>query len=318
MFYGKFCWGLAFMLLAAGQSAAQRNSSLPGYGRSAEATDCRTIEVRVEDRFGVGIMGATVISEKIIMSVSTDSNGMAKMPCHSDVGAIPRVKVSAQGYMPVTTTIMPDSGDRMEIRLDRLEQETPFSGTIVTVGELSKNAQKRSSHFQEEAAKALADQKYDNAELLLMEAQRLTPSSASIMNNLGIVALHQKDFDKAGEWFQKAAAAAPHIGDIRGNLGLVRWMQDRKEESYNALSRAYDLGYESNFGNYILGIIGLGKGEYKEAVKLLKKVPANQFPYRNLYLSVAFRKCGNNKAADENYRNFLLHNPTPYYVSQLR
>lgn len=128
----------------------------------------------------------------------------------------------------------------------------------------------------------------------------------------GQIVLGRKDVDTAGKWIQKASEEAPYRADILGNLGLVRWMQYRDEESYGILLQAFSRGYESKLGHYILGIVGLEKGASKDSVEHLKKVPPDRFPYRDLCLSIAMRNCGKAKAADETFRNFLQRNRAPF------
>jgi hypothetical protein len=67
-----------------------------------------------------------------------------------------------------------------------------------------------------------------------------------------------------------------------------------------------------------MGVVELQKGECKESAQLLKKVPTDRFPYRDFYLSVALRQCGENKAAAETYSSFLRRNPAPFFITQLR
>ena len=314
MSFGKFCFRLVLFLLSAEIANAQRNPNV--LGRNGPATGgCREIAIRIEDYMGTAIMGATVVPDGNALPVTSDANGMARLSCNAGEGFLPKVNVTAQGYVPATATLAPESGRSYEIRLNRAEPSSRLSGSTINIAELPRDIQKKSSYLQEEAAKALAAKKYDSAEVLLLEAQKLTPSSALVMNNLGIVAMHRKDLDAAEEYFKKAAQSAPGSGEIRGNFGLVLWMQHHEEESYSALLKASSLGYESTAGNYILGVVGLGKGEYKESVKRLKKVSSDQFSYRDLYLSIALRNCGDSKAAEESYLNFLQRNPALFYAS---
>jgi tetratricopeptide (TPR) repeat protein len=165
---------------------------------------------------------------------------------------------------------------------------------------------------------AIASKEYQDAEKLLLQAFQLTPSEASIANNLGVTALRRHDLDTAGSWFQKAADEAPYRSDILGNYGLVRWMQHRTEESYAILVKAFAHGYVSSMGHYILGMIEVEKGNYRDAVDHLKKVPAERYRYRDLYLSIALRNSGKTKAAEETYMSFLRHNPAPFAVTNIR
>jgi Tfp pilus assembly protein PilF len=313
VFTGKFWIGLAFLLSLGGTARAQWNSNPMGNTR-----DCKEIALLVEDSTGAGITGATVVPEDSPIPVNTDANGVAHLPCRVAGEFMPRVSVTAQGYKSVTTTLVPDSGPRYAVRLDRADYINRSAGATINVSELSRDNQKKSIHLQEEAAKALVAKNYDSAEVLLTEAKKLTPSAAAILNNLGIVAMHRKDLDAAGEYFKKASESAPRSGEIKGNLGLVLWMLNRQDESYSTLVKASMLGYESNAANYIMGVVGLQKGECKESVKLLKKVPTDQFPYRDLYLSIALRGCGENKAADESYQNFRQRNPAPFSMTSLQ
>ena len=64
-----------------------------------------------------------------------------------------------------------------------------------------------------------------------------------------------------------------------------------------------------------MAIMAIQKGFPKQAVDRLKKVPAEKYPYRDLYLSIALRECGKTKAADESYRAFLKRHAVPYAAS---
>jgi hypothetical protein len=77
------------------------------------------------------------------------------------------------------------------------------------------------------------------------------------------------------------------------------------------------MGYETGSGNYIMGIITLAKGKNAEAAGHLRKAPKSQFPYRDLYLSIALRNCGKTKAADEAFRSFVRQYRAPFAVSVL-
>ncbi len=261
-------------------------------------------------------MGAAVVPEDTGMAVTTDSDGMVDLPCRFMENMLPVLKVSAGGYTPTSVTLLPNSS-YFTIRLDRSEPVTRAAGTTVSASELSTDVQAKSIRLQDEAGRALDRRDYDEAGKLLLEALQLTPSSPGIANNLGVVALRHKDLEAAASWFQKAAEEAPYKGDILGNLGLVRWMQHRADESYNILIKACSRGYESPVGHYILGTVSLEKGQNREAAEHLKKAPADRFPYRDLYLSIALRNCGKTKAAEESYRNFLRRNPAPFLISTM-
>lgn len=320
MSYGKFWLGWVFLSAAVAQLPAQwgpnsvnnNNNDVMGVMGM-----CRDIQVRVQDNTGMSIMGASVTTDSNYAQATTDSEGRAWISCRSSNSSFTNVEVSAPGYQTARVPLMMDTGSHLEVRLDKLAPVIKGQERTISARELSSSVQAESQELQNQAAKALQLKDYGTAEDLLLKAQKLTPSAASVLNNLGVVALHKKDLDGAAAWFEKAAQAAPFKADIVGNLGLVRWMQHRNDESYTLLAKAVSMGYESNLGHYILGTVGLEKGMDKESIQHLKKIPSERYPYRDLYLSIAFRNAGKTKAADESYRNFVRQHPVPYAISIL-
>jgi len=315
--YGKLSLGLVFLFIAGNQLQAQWGPYDDSQINSFPGDRCHDIALMVTDNNGVAIMGADIITENRGLEVTTDARGYAAIPCRSVEGSImPVITVTASGYRPTRVNLMPDTRSHLEVRLDRRDNPVLRStGTTVNAAELTVNVQKQSAQLQQQAERAIASKDFDGAERLLMEALQLTPSAAAISNNLGVVALHKNDLNTAGSWFQKASDQAPYKSDILGNLGLVKWMQHQYEESYSILSKAFSRGYQSTLGNYILGTMGIEKGDSKEAIEHLKKVPTDRFPYRDFYLSIAFRNCGKTKAADASYQNFVKRNPAPFLIA---
>ncbi len=318
-FYGKFFFKSLFMLFVGAQLQAQwgpldgsQANSSPG------SSGCRDIVLTVINPTGMGIAGANAILEDNGFPFTTDSRGFVDIPCSSFAGRWPVAIVSAAGYRSARVTLEPGVQSRLEVRLDAIEPVVRPARATIGASELLPNVQKQSVQLQEEARRAMAVSDYDGAEKFLMEALQLTPSAAAIANNLGVVALHRKEVNTAASWFEQASKEAPFSWGILGNLGLVRWMQGRIEESYEILMKAFSGGYESPLGNYVLGTLKLERGESKEAAHHLKKIPADRFPFRNLFLSIALRNCGKSKEADETYRSFIRNNPAPFLISILR
>lgn len=316
--YGKFSLGLVFLLAAGAHANAQWGSgrTLGDSPRNAPGEVCREIAVVVTDNSGSAIMGAEVKTDKQFVQNTTDANGIVAIPCRA-VDSFPIAEISAPGYKPARVTILPNGNSHLEVRLDKRESSLPSGRNTINVAELSGTVQQKSARLQDAANRALSGKDYDSAQELLLEAFRLTPSTASIANNLGVIALTKKDLRSAGSWFEKAHQTAPFRADIQGNLGLVRWMQGQTEESYRILRQAFERGYESNMGHYVLGVVGLEKGEYEASVAHLKNASADRFPYRDLYLSIALHKCGKSRDADAIHQSFLKKNRAPFAISLL-
>ncbi|NLT66325.1 MAG: tetratricopeptide repeat protein [Acidobacteria bacterium] len=316
--YRRLFLGMVFLSILGPLAFAQmRPPSFPGASRGPLG-GCRDIAVEVTDMMGAAIMGAAVSTQDSGIEMTTDSNGVADIPCRAVNGMMPMVEVRANGFHPERVALTPDMNFRYTVRLNRKNPPNVSGSNTISVDELYPDVQQKSLRLQEQAAKALAIRDYEGARRLYLEALQLTPSSPIISNNLGVISLHLKDLDSAGKWFQKAAEEAPYKPDILGNLGLVLWMQGRMDESYDSLKKALVYGYESNLAHYILGTVGLRKGESEAAVQHLKKASRDRFPQRDLYLSIALRNCGKTKDADASFRDFLKHNPAPLMAASPR
>jgi hypothetical protein len=319
--YGKFSMALFLGIIVAMPLHAQRrpgSADDPWFDPFSGNGRCREVAVMVTDSYGIGIMGAAITTDDSPLEMTADSRGIVAIPCRSLNNTPPGITVSASGYRTTRVILIPNANSPLEVRLDRRDPVVRDAGATITASELLPKVRKQSAQLQAQAKKALAAGDYNSAEQLLGDAMRLTPSTAAIANNLGIIALRRKDMDTAGKWFQKASEEAPYQADILGNLGLVRWMQQRQEESYRILLQAFSQGYESNLGNYILGIVGLEKGAGKDSVDHLKKVPPDRFPDRDLYLSIALRDCGKTEAADKTFQDFLRRHRAPFLTSVYR
>jgi Tfp pilus assembly protein PilF len=276
---------------------------------------CSDIQVIVKDSNGLTIEGAVISTESV--ELITDIRGRAVFPCnlYKSVSAV--IEVCAAGYRRTRVPFQPDSASYFEVRLEKENPVTHPVQKTISVRQLPAAVKSESLTLQKQARDALATGDYGNAETLLLRALDLTPSSASILNNLGVAAARQNKKDSAEMWFERAAQANPGEPEAFGNLGLIRWSQHRPEESYDLLSKAASMKYETSAGNYIMAMVCMGKGLYGEAVRHLKKVPADRFPLRDLYLSLVLQHCGKAKAASDAHRKFLKHRRASYAVSAL-
>jgi hypothetical protein len=309
------------LLVSAGAALAQGDpDNWPPNTRSSNraSTDCRDFSILVRENGGIPISDATVTIENA-WDAKTDMNGVAVVRCQAGIHYPTTIEVSAPGYKSIRTLVNP-VGIQVSVDLDRQGGGRAFagSGTTVNARELSPDVRDKSYDLQLKASQALQRQDYNSAKELLKRALELTPSSPAICNNLGIAFLRSNDLDTASIWFEKAAKAAPHDSQLVGNFGIIRWMQHRGDDSYDLLSRAEAMGYESVAGNYILGVTLLQRGYTKRSIQHLKKVPAPKFPYRDLYLSIALRQTGKDKAAQEAFDSFLRHVPVRFSYVEFR
>ena len=231
---------------------------------------------------------------------------MVSIECAYNNGVSSAVEVRAAGHKSRTFFL---GRDRIEEVFLEREGSSRGSQAVVSVSELERSVQKKSTHLQQMAVNALAKEDYESAEHLLLEALDLTPSSPGIYNNLGISYLRRHDLERAVPCFEKAAELAPYDPHIAGSLGMIRWMQGRHAESYQLLDRAVASGFSTPTAHYALGVLALEKGLAQQAVQQLSQSDGKRFRYRDLFLSIALRAVGKPKAAEKRFLDFLLTSP---------
>lgn len=313
--------GIALPLVLICLSAMGRSQDFfaPRPERSADSSfgyEQRKIDLFVQDDQGRGIAGVLVTFDDH-WTTSTDLQGAAAIEGQPGMHLPLRVILKAAGFQAHQFFISSLWETCVVAHMERSGPPDAGSSLTVGAGELQHGIQEESRRLQEKAASLLRHGDYGQAEELLRQAVELTPSSASAHTNLGIIYLRRKELGQAAASFEKAAKAAPYNPLALGNLGLVRWMQGRNEESYELLSRADSQGYSTERGNYIIGVTALVKGLANSAVAHLKKVNPAKFVYRDLFLSLAERSRGNVKAADRTFSHFLHRGPAPLAVTIL-
>ena len=275
---------------------------------------CTGTVIEVENSAGGAIMGAVVLVDDGLSRFTTDVMGKALIPCSSSAGKWMKVEISAPGYRTAEASFVPARNSRFGVTLDNLQNSYKDTRMTISAQELSKPVQKEIDGLEDQVQRAMQQKDYRTAELLLIQVMGLNPANAAVLNNLGVVALYRNDLVAANRWFEEAMELAPYSADIVANLGILRWWQQREEESYKLLLRAAEMGYETAASNYIISTVSIRKGKNKEAVERLKKLSSDRFPYRDYYLSKALGNLGKTKASHLAYRNFLKRNPFPFAV----
>ncbi len=202
--------------------------------------------------------------------------------------------------------------------VDAYGQEGTIRGLsrgAVGVAELSPQASRKSLQLQEAGLNALHHADYLGADRLLHQALALTPSAYAIYNNLAVGCAARSRLSEAAGWLEKAWALAPFDPIVAGNLGVIRWLQERTDESYNLLRTALNRGYNSGAAHFAMGVMALQREYPLEAVRNLSKANRTRFPARDLYLSLALRELGKVDAAAKNLRKFLEGNTAPWFLA---
>jgi Flp pilus assembly protein TadD/outer membrane protein OmpA-like peptidoglycan-associated protein len=97
-------------------------------------------------------------------------------------------------------------------------------------------------------------------------AARVYPENWKALNNAGYANIVKGNLDKAGNYLQKAAAAAPNNGIVENNIGVVAAKNMDYKKAEAQFKKAQQLGENEN---YNLGVLMIPKGDYNKALSLL-------------------------------------------------
>ncbi len=285
---------------------------LPARGQNL-ISDSATIKFHVRDAAGNSIPNAKLTVDHTWV-VNTDMYGNAEIEYGpSSVFHIP-VEVSARGFKK-ESQLVPIYAQSGTIYLEMAaEAPSASTGSTVSVSELPAAVRERSRKLEQHALGAFQRGDDDRALQLLREAVALTPSTAALYNDIGVVYMRRKDLRQAAEWFEKAAALSPYDPTILGNVGLIRFLQRRDPECYLLLDRAIEGGFSTPMAHYVLGVLALQQQQFAKAVNQLRKTDSTRYLYRDLYLSIGERGLGKTKIADRTFQNFMRNYKAPLAV----
>lgn len=140
----------------------------------------------------------------------------------------------------------------------------------------------------------IQSERYKDALLELLEAQRLNPSSPKVYNGLGVAYLGLGELDKAQESFEKAVTLDPGYSEAHTNLATV-YIQRRQwdkavEECTKALDNPLYMSPEVAYNNrgYAYQMMGKDREALLDYYRALRYNPKFPKAYENLiayYLS---------------------------------
>jgi hypothetical protein len=202
---------------------------------------------------------------------------------------------------------------RVESEPGRGKEIHGHSHGTIGVEELSHRVLEESLRLQQAGLNAIRREDYETAVRIFQRALELTPSSLAIYNNIGVCEARRYRVGEAAAWFEKARDMAPFDPLIAGNLGLMRWLQHRTDESYELLAVSISRGGATSAAqHYAMGLMELEKGHPSEGIRNLTTVDRNRFPYRDLFLSAAQRNMGRPGASQKSYRRFMDRYRAPW------
>ena len=289
--------------IVSGQALAQG----PRARRSNEALT-RTLAIIVRDARGLPIPGALASIREGAAAQRAGEDGVIRLDLRNDVRMPLFIEVWADGYRSRSEMVDAMSRPVVEVTLQKLQSDIPKGGTSVGVGELKGDARAKSTQLQEQARDALRTGDFPRTQELLLAALELSPSDPAVLNGLGVATMRQGKVDLASIWFEKSYKISQDRAFPAAHLGIIRWVQSKPDESYRYFDEAVSHGFSSPMTHYYLGILAIGKAEWKQAVEQLGLASPERFRYRNLFLGLAYRGMGRERQADQNFREFVKRN----------
>jgi tetratricopeptide (TPR) repeat protein len=186
----------------------------------------------------------------------------------------------------------------------------PRAQGLVSVRELSIPWPARREY--EKARNDLRGQKVENARKHFLKAVEIAPQYLEALNNLGIIAFQERDFDAAERYFRRALEKDPDAFEPLVNLGGTLLAMGRAEAAVEVNSRAQGARPADPLANAQLGLSYYLAGNDEEALNYLLLTeqldPAHytnpQIPLARIYLSHS-----NAQAAVEELTDFLDRHP---------
>lgn len=183
-------------------------------------------------------------------------------------------------------------------------------------------AEKQSMYinFISEADNAIAEERWSDAETLLLNAMREEPDNPTnvlLMSNLGIVRLAAGKDSLALEILNKAANIAPSSTTVLGNRAKVLCAMGRDAEAYNDYSRILELDSLAVDVRCRHGMLALYLGDADTAEKDFMYVERIAPGNENAAIGLALLYSSTNRPNDAivQYTKLIKQNPSLEYYS---
>ncbi len=152
---------------------------------------------------------------------------------------------------------------------------------------------------------------YDQAKAYLDKAYRLNPKDGEVCNNLGVVAIDQKDPAAAIKWFEAAVAIDSTSALYLTSLGQEYLRIQRIQKALPLLQKAHQLSPKNPIPLFLLGNCFSADREFDSSVAYYEKSVAAGGTAPDLYyfLGIAKLQLGKMDEAEKNYKLALERNP---------
>ncbi len=193
---------------------------------------------------------------------------------------------------------------------DLAQSDAQHSGLAVSVLELAVPRSARREY--EQAQKDLAKPDAASAVKHLERAVDLAPQFAAVWNNLGVIAYHERKFERAEECFRNALVGNPEAYDPMVNLGGVLLVEHKLDDAIDLNVHAVATRPGDALAQAQLGMCYFQIGNFDLAVKhleLARRIDPGHFSQPQLTLAEIHLRLHEPRLAAEDMEDFLKYHP---------
>lgn len=249
----------------------------------------------------------------IFDQMMTDSNGDAMFP-----GVPPgeyTAHVTGMGIMTTTSetlTLQPCQPSLLFLVYVRPKEErnaqTPGGQISVREFRIPEKARKE----LEKGADAMEHGNFEEAGKRFSQAAEIYPTYAAAFNNLGVLAIQQKDLSGARRYFERAIAADDRSSSAYWNLGKLDLKEQKFKEAEGPLVKVVALAPNDVEAMTMLANCQLINGENDAAIVTARKVhalPHEKFAVSHVIAARALEASSQPAEAIKEYELFLQESP---------
>ena len=252
-------------------------------------------------------------SENPIADTFSDGTGQAVFP--SVHGGNYKVRVSGIGVVEtISEVFIVDPRDRFQTLYVHVKTATnsEAKGDAKPISAAELNVPDKARKEFDKGTEAMAKSRWDEAEKHFSKATEMYPRYASAYNNLGIVAINEKNLPAARGYFQEAIKFDDHLASAYLNISKLDYNEHHLKEAESSLVRALALDPVNVEAMVLMAASQLATGGLDEAIAYTHRIhnlPHEKFAISHIIAARAFEQSKKSAEAIGEYRLYLQEAP---------
>jgi len=253
-------------------------------------------------------------SENAIADTFSDGTGQAVF--HSVHGGNYKVRISGIGVLEtVSESFTVDPRDRYQIQYVYVKTQPSSDakgegGKPISAAEL--NVPDKARKEFDRGTEAMTKSRWDQAEKHFSKATEMYPRYASAYNNLGIVAINEKNLPAARGYFQQAIKFDDHMASAYLNISKLDYNEHHLKEAESSLVHALALDPMNVEAMLLMAASQLATGGLDEAITYAHRIhnlPHEKFAISHIIAARAFEQTKRAADAIAEYQLYLQEAP---------